>query len=275
MSDYLYQFRQAIEASGLPTPADIHDDAKLHRFSTNGKRGDDSGWYVLHSDGIPAGSFGCWRSGLQLTWCAKSDDDLTNTERQEIRGRVKAMQRQREAEQARVHEQAMNTAAERLAQSQPVAEYPYLTNKGIKPHGVKALDGRLVIPVRDSAGTLRSLQTIGPDGDKRFLAGGKVSGCYFSIGNTNGATALCIAEGFATGATIHEATGLPVAVAFNAGNLLPVAKAMREKFPSLRLILCADDDAETPGNPGLTKATEAARAVGGLVAIPDFGRAAA
>ena len=91
------------------------------------------------------------------------------------------------------------------------------------------------------------------------------------MGNPEGAAALCIAEGFATGATIHEATGYPVAVAFNAGNLVPVAKAIRERFAELRLIVCADDDAAAEGNPGISKATEAAGSVGGLVAIPDFG----
>ena len=119
-------------------------------------------------------------------------------------------------------------------------------------------------------GALHSLQFISEDGGKRFLSGGRVVGCYFSIGQTQDAAALCIAEGFATGATIFEATGYPVAVAFNAGNLLAVAKAMREKFPDLPLIVCADDDRNTDGNPGLTKATEAARAVGGLLVIPEF-----
>lgn len=115
-------------------------------------------------------------------------------------------------------------------------------------------------------------QFIGPDGDKRFLTGGRVAGCYFSMGNAKGAAALCIAEGFATGATIHVATGYPVAVAFAAGNLGPVAKAMRKRFAGLRLIICTDDDVATKGNPGITNATEAARSVVGLVAIPDFGK---
>ena len=82
---------------------------------------------------------------------------------------------------------------------------------------------------------------------------------------------MCIAEGYATGASIHEATGAAVAVAFHAGNLVPVARALRTKFPDLRLIVCADDDVNTPGNPGLAKANEAAQAVGALLAIPDFG----
>ena len=90
------------------------------------------------------------------------------------------------------------------------------------------------------------------------------------MGTTNGAAALCIAEGFATGATIHAATGLPVAVAFDAGNLEAVAVAMRQKLPDMPIIVCADDDL-TASNPGLTKARAAALAVDGKLAIPNFG----
>jgi len=92
---------------------------------------------------------------------------------------------------------------------------------------------------------------------------------WYPIGPLNGT--VCIAEGFATAMSIHEATGHAVAVAFDAANLEPVAKSLRKKFPDVGLILCADDDDKTVGNPGLTKAAEAARAVGGLVAVPDFG----
>ena len=100
--------------------------------------------------------------------------------------------------------------------------------------------------------------------------GGRVSGCYFSIGSIQDAKVLCIAEGFSTGATVHEATDYPIAVAFNVGNLLAVATTMREKFPELTLILCADDDYKVDGNPGLTRATEAAQQVNGLLAVPKF-----
>jgi len=147
---------------------------------------------------------------------------------------------------------------------------PYLTRKGIKAHDARLSRGALTIPLRDG-GKIHSLQFIEADGDKKFLHGGRITGCYFSIGTTKGAAALCICEGFATGASINESTGLPVAVAFNAGNLEAVAKAMRVKFPDLPVIVCADDDYRTAGNPGLTKATAAALGVAGVLAIPDFG----
>lgn len=265
------QFRDAIQAAGLIPPADIEADGKLRRFSSNGKKADDAGWYLLHDDGIPAGSFGDWRTGIMQTWRADIGRTLTPAEEAAHRAKVETMRREREAEEARRKSEAKAKAAAIWQKGEPATgDYPYLTRKGIKASGAKLYNDALLIPMR-ADGDIHSLQFIGPDGDKRFLTGGRVKGCYFSIGNPKDAAALCIAEGFATGATIHETTGYPVAVAFNAGNVGPVAKVMREKFPDLPLILCADDDTQTEGNPGLTAATEAARSVGGLLAIPDFG----
>lgn len=266
----IQQFQDAIRSAGLTPPDMIEADGRLRRFASNGKRGDDAGWYLLHGDGIPAGSFGDWRTGFAETWRADIGRTLTPAEEAAHRAKVDTMRREREAEQAKRKAEAQ-TNAETINNTAPPApdDYAYLTRKGIKAHGAKVHQGKLVIPMR-ADGKIHSLQFIGPDGDKRFLTGGRVAGCYFSIGNTRDAAALCIAEGFATGASIHEATGYPVAVAFNAGNLMAVAKAMRQKFPDLPLILCADDDRHTPENPGLMKATEAARAVGGLLVIPEF-----
>lgn len=271
MHDAIGQFRDAIKSAGLIPPEVIEPDGKLRRFASNGKLGDDAGWYVLHDDGIPAGSFGDWRNGFSQTWRADIGRKLTHAEYAEHRARVEAIQREREAEDAKCKAEAAAKAAAIWKAAKPAtADYPYLTRKGINAHGVRLHNDALVIPMRDG-GEIHSLQFIGPDGDKRFLTGGRVAGCYYSIGTTTGAVALCIAEGFATGATIHEATGYPVAVAFNAGNLEAAVRALRAKFPDLALIVCADDDANTAGNPGLTRAREAAQAVGGLVAIPDFG----
>ena len=148
-------------------------------------------------------------------------------------------------------------------------DHPYLLAKSVGTHGIRQRADELVIPMRDASGELYSLQFISPAGTKRYLAGGRVRGCYFSIGKPNGV--ICVAEGFATAASVHETSGHAVAVAFNAGNLEPVARAIRAKLPNIRIVVCADDDYRTPGNPGLAKGTEAARAVGGVMAIPDFG----
>ena len=112
MSDPIEHFRLAIAAAGLPTPTEIITGGAIHRFSTNGKRGDDSGWYMLHTDGIAAGAFGCWRTGLQSTWCAKSDHAMTDAERDANRNRIAAMKVQRDAQILATQQQASQTAAE-------------------------------------------------------------------------------------------------------------------------------------------------------------------
>lgn len=268
MNAVIEQFSSAIAAAGLEAPDSINPDGAIHRFSTNGKPRDDSGWYMLHTDGIAAGAFGCWREGLQSTWCAKSDSTMTAAEREAHRQRVKAMQAQREAELIQRQQSAATDAARRWQGATNCTRHAYLTAKGVQAHGVKIEGENLLIPMRDTTGTLHSLQTITPDGDKRFLSGGRVKGCYHSIGQPAGVLIVC--EGYATGASIHEATGHAVAVAFNAGNLEGVAVALRTKYPAIKIIVAADDDWQTDGNPGLTKATAAAQAVGGLLAVPVF-----
>jgi putative DNA primase/helicase len=268
MNDYLQQFRQTIEAAGLMPPAEMIDDGKLHRFSSNGKRGDDSGWYVLHGDGVPSGAFGCWRSGLESKWCAKSEHDLSATERNAMREHIRTALRQREAERVQRHAEAKNAAAALLAKSEPATTHAYLSAKGIKAHGTRQDGGRLLVPMRDTDGVLHSVQTIEADGSKRFLLGGRAKGCYFSIGKPDGGLIVC--EGFATGASIHEATGRAVAVAFNADNMEAVTLALRAKYPALAITLAADDDHLTTGNPGVFHAKAAALAVGGMMALPVF-----
>ena len=270
MSDPIEHFRLAIAAAGLEAPDSINANGAIHRFSTNGKRGDDSGWYMLHTDGIAAGAFGCWRTGLQSSWCAKSDNAMTDAQREAHRQRINAMKAQREADLQASQQQASQTAAALWQKATPApAAHEYLTRKGIKRHGAKFDGQRLLIPMRDTDGKLHSLQTIAPDGEKRFMPGGRVKGCYHSIGKPAGVLIVC--EGYATGASLHEATGHAVAVAFNAGNLLAVALALRAKYSALKIIVVADDDHQTQGNPGMAKATAAALAVGGYLIKPQFG----
>lgn len=268
MNDVIDQFRQAIAAAGLTPPDEINDDGVIHRFSTNGRPRDDSGWYCLHSDGIAAGSFGDWREGFTQSWCSKSDTAMTEAERQANRERVQAMQRQREADLVLRQTQAAHDAAKRWTAAKPCTQHDYLTRKSIMPHGVKIEGDKLLIPMRTTDGTIHSLQTIAPDGTKLFMSGGRVKGCYFSIGKPAGVLIVC--EGFATGASIHEATGSAVAIAFNAGNLGAVATALRDRHPAQKIIIAGDDDHLTADNPGLTKARAAALAVNGYLAMPEF-----
>jgi len=205
---------------------------------------------------------------MSQTWCSKAQDTMTEAERTAYRQRMDAIRAQRDADKAQRQQEAAGQAAQRWQAATPATAHPYLTRRGIKAHGVRVEGDALLIPLRDASGAIRSLQSIDAEGGKRFMTGGQVAGCYHAIGKPEGALIVC--EGYATGASIHEATGQAVAVAFNAGNLLAVAQALRSKYPAMRLIVAADDDWRTEGNPGITKATEAAQAVGALLAVPRF-----
>lgn len=197
------------------------------------------------------------------------DREITPEQRKAYAKRMDALRRQHDAEQRQRQAAAAAAALVRWSAAQRAGEHPYLLAKGVRSQGLRVeASHTLLVPLRDAAGALHSLQSIAPDGVKRFMPSGKVKGCYHSIGTPSGRLVVC--EGYATGATIHEDTGHAVAVAFNSGNLLPVAKVLRAKFPCITLVIAADDDWKTEGNPGLSAATEAARAVGGLLAVPNF-----
>lgn len=249
---------------------DLVPDGKLRRYRVEGdKAGSANGWFVLHSHPILAGAFGSWKTGESHNWREVRDRPPTRQEREQLRQAMQAAQSARVVEQAAVHEQARQKADRLWQRARPATNmHPYLERKRIAAIGIRRLRDMLLIPARDAGGTLHTLQFIGPDGAKRFLSGGRIAGCYYAMGRPAGVLLLC--EGYATGATLHQATGHAVAVAFNCGNLPAVARALHAKFPALRILVCADDDARTPGNPGVTRAQDAARAVGGAVVVPRF-----
>jgi len=200
------------------------------------------------------GCFGDWSSGLSETWQAKWEKPFSPSERAASTRRVEEARKHAAAERQQQYADAAAKAASIWEEAEPANDgHPYLVRKGIEANGARLHRSALVIPVR-SGSELHPLQFIAEDGRKQFLSGGRMSGVYFSIGTIQGADALCIAEEFATGATVHQATGYPVAVAFHAGNLESVVIAVRRKLPNLPLTICADDDADTEGNPGITKA---------------------
>lgn len=262
----------AMVSVGLEPNKDIDmvPDGKLRRYRVRGdKAGSKNGWYVLHEHPILAGAFGSWKTGESHNWREVRDRPPTHDEREALRGAMQAAQAARVLEQATVHEQAREKAERLWSRAKPATNaHPYLQRKRVEAIGIRQLRDMLLIPARDAGGKLHTLQFIGPDGSKRFLTGGRIAGCYFSAGRPLDALVLC--EGYATAATLFRATGWACAATFSCGNLLPVARALRAKFPRMRIIVAADNDVATPGNPGLTKATEAARAVGGFVVAPHF-----
>ena len=262
-------FHAAIAGAGLQPPDVIHADGALHRYSPTGKRSDTSAWYVLHADGVAAGVFGCWKAGLTSTWCSKADNDMSAAERSSHRERIKAMRAQRDADEKQRQQCEADKARSRWLAAVTPGQHPYLAHKGVRAYGIRQDGDVLLVPLRCTSGLLHSLQTINAKGDKRYR--GRKKGCYHGLGRPQGL--VVVAEGFATAASIHEATGHAVACAFDSGNLLPVATALRRKYPDLVLVLAADDDHRTEGNPGITAATAAALAVGGYLVKPQFSAA--
>ncbi|MCP5458713.1 MAG: DUF1738 domain-containing protein [Gammaproteobacteria bacterium] len=254
-------------------PEVIVFDGQLHRFQVEGdKKGRRNGWYVFYGDGVPAGRFGSWKTGHSESWCAGADPALGPAERQAWERQLAAAQaRRRQIEQAQ-QAAARQRAAQLWQQTRyrVDAQHPYLLSKQIPALGVRQLGSLLVVPVSDIQGGLHGLQFIAPDGGKRFLTHGATEGHCHVLGSLAGAPSILICEGYATAVSLRQASGLPVVLAFNAGNLLPVARQIHRHFPTAHLLFAADDDRNTFGNPGRTLAEQAAQAVAGRVIWPDF-----
>lgn len=148
---------------------------------------------------------------------------------------------------------AAEVARQNWRTAQPVDRHPYLEAKQVQSYGLRQLGRRLLIPAYDAHGHLWTYQAIDEDGQKRFLKGGRKQGCYFPIGSKPKRW-LVLAEGYATGASLYESLGLPVGVCFDCGNLQSVAEALAKQLPNTSMVIAADNDVHTPGNPGITKA---------------------
>lgn len=279
MTDWEQGFRAAMAEHGLVYDGPIIRDGRKHRIQVKGDRKANSE-YKLYADEPPAGWFRCYkRLPDAVSWSTKSDSwkGLTAEQREELKRR--ARERRRAEDAARAKKQAEAAArAKRHEQERRDADpsHPYLVKKGVQPYrGLKQIGPRLFIPLYGPEGKIVGGQFIDREGEKRFIVGMKSSGAYFPIGGKPERT-IVVAEGYATGATIHEATGLPVAVALDCGNLMRVGEMLRGKLgPKMEIVFAADDDRKTlkpVRNPGVTYATAAAEAVRGAVALPPWPR---
>ena len=233
------------------------------------KSGKKSGAYTFHSDGVPSGFIENHKTGERTNWCSKESSILTNDERRANSQRIEADKRQRQEEEKAKYEQTANQCQTQWP-NLPIAtnEHPYLKLKGVEAIGLRLLNNLLVVPLCNTRGDLKSWQTIDDGGEKRFATGGQKKGHYHTIGTPQDLIYVC--EGYATGATIHALTGQAVAVAFDAGNLNPVAKLLSKYQPNIKVIIAADNDHTKEPNVGLDKATQAAKELGLELVIPTF-----
>ncbi|MFM5872630.1 DUF927 domain-containing protein [Aeromonas veronii] len=125
--------------------------------------------------------------------------------------------------------------------------------------------GSLVIPLTDEDDQLVNVQLIDPQGEKRYLAGGQKAGAFHRL---TGGLRVAICEGYATGVSVHLATGATVYCAMDASNLLAVAEIAKRREGAEPILIAGDNDAHIDGNPGQAKAQEAATAIGGLICLP-------
>ena len=255
-------------ASGRRAPVPVMDGS-LHRFHVSGdKSGTRNGWYVGFLDHIASGAFGSWKAGQTGTWCSRQPADPIEGE--QVRQRIEQAKAQRHAEQQHRHQQAAEKAQGIWQRAQPAnPSHAYLVAKQVPAYGLRQRGHTLLVPLYAN-GQLVNLQFIQPDGSKRFLSGGQVKGTYSPIGRMLPGKPSYLCEGWATGATLHQHTGCPVACAMNAGNLLPAGQQLKARYPDLALIVAGDDDRLTEGNPGRTKAIEAAATLGALVLFPEW-----
>ncbi|MGO2133101.1 MAG: toprim domain-containing protein [Halomonas sp.] len=258
---------EALSAHGV-TGLAITADGEIHRFDhPDKKRGNLSGWYVVPTHEIAV--YGFWHTGEQQTVTLRGEHDPAAAEqaRQAADKARRQRQQQRDRDQARTAEQAR-----RVWLKAPIAltGHPYLVAKGVGVHGLKERQRELLVPLY-ADGKLVNLQRINDDGRKRFLKGGRITGAASLVGKIAGAQAVYLCEGWATAATIHESTGCPVVAAMNAGNLLHVARRLRAALPDeVRIIVAADNDQHTEGNPGIAAGRLAADAIRADLTWPRF-----
>lgn len=284
LDNLLAEARTALITVGLEPPEIPLDREGAYRFSTNGKPRDDGGWlYASHgtgSSGLPwlqvtagdARKTGDVETPLIVFKSWECDGwKLSKKEVQQLHNEQEEHRKALTAHQQESAEKTSQRAASDYQKAKPAtARHGYLKKKGIKPHGLRALSGSLLVPVRDINGKLWSLQSIDKDGNKRFLPGGRIKGNFALLGEIRSKQPVYLCEGWATGASIHELTGAAVVVAFNAGNLAPVAAALYKKYPEAQFLIAGDDDHKTEGNPGRKKAEMAAAAIHASTLFPRF-----
>ncbi len=275
--DTLDAFSTAMHEAGMIVNEPLIADGLLHRCHVEGdKPGSKNGAYCLHMDGLPSGYFEHWKTGIKSTWCQSGKRyPMTMAMRQQI----EQARQQRQSEQQQAHRLAAEKARFVWGRGNPImtqSEHPYLIKKQVQPHGLRMVrDGVLMVPLFNEVADIVNMQFIDAEGNKQFLSGGQKKGRFSTVGFDiellpwmGNCVRLIICEGWATGASLYEDTGTPVIVAMDAGNLEPVAVAMRNIFNrpiKTEIIIAGDNDLSGKGQ---ESARKAALACGGKYIIP-------
>lgn len=278
IADIIAEFIGFMESEGVRAVEPIAQrlaTGELIRFCCDGDgKGRRNGYAILYADGVPAGAFGNYKSGIKRKWKSNAQSGLTPQERAALAAEWTAAKAKRDEERLITQREVAAAAGDLWKGAKPVGDdHGYLVAKAMPPRRWRVHDGNLLIPMFDCDGSLWNLQRIAHDGTKRFLKGGRTDGLFTVIGEFSSRyERVGIGEGVATMDAVHRATGYPCIVAFTASNLSPVARLWADLRPDLDFIMCADDDAhlEAAGkeNQGKVAAINAAREIGARVAFP-------
>lgn len=266
--NYTQHFIEAIHQADVPFNEDIIGDGIIHRFST-GKKSRKDGWYVFY--GL-AGAFGDWSRDIHEKWSLRNSQ-VSGLDKEQIFEQIEKAKKIAEEERFQRRQVLFLTALDALHKwhtFSETGESSYLKRKKVDPLGVRFCKEYLIIPIRDVAGKLWSLQWIGADGTKRFLTGARKKGCFHHMGNLEDGQPIIITEGYATGASVYMATQKATVIAFDARNLEPVIDELKRAYPKSPLVIAGDDDCWKEVNVGREKAEETAKKHGCLVVFPQF-----
>ncbi len=281
----MQELLQHLNNEGFYSVRNVVPDGKLHRFKVDQDDHKESGFYTAYENhSIKTGQpyyvmvYGSWRSGESQTFCTFSGV-MTKEDRKVMQKKTDELKKKEAAHRLQVQEQVAEEVQKKLESCQRTGISEYLNRKQISSSDLGLYyeaDGDIYVPLKDVAGKTWSFQKIQENGGKFFFPSGRVSGNFHTIGDPESSDTIYIAEGLATAGSVRIATGQPVVVAFNSANLVPVATALREKYPNKSLIICGDHDRwttksdGTPYNPGKEKAEEAAKASMATAIFPEF-----
>ena len=264
------EFLNSIKSAGVLENTVIADGQK-HRIAVDGDKGkEQSGFYVLHADGVANGYFMNNRTGEEIKWSSKehSYNSMTPEEKAEMKALYQARKAEREQEDKILTEKAEKALYAKFMNKEAINEHTYLSNKMIEPtqNIYAGNDNTITVPLYNVDGRLKSAQYISEDGEKRFAKNTNKVGAFHIIdGNAadlKSATSIIVAEGYATAASINEAIkepGLKVIAAMSANNLEHTVKAITDKYPAINIVIAADNDLNNKiGNIGLNAANAVA-----------------
>ncbi|WP_409408764.1 toprim domain-containing protein [Acidithiobacillus ferriphilus] len=269
LDDQCLTFFEALKGAGVApsSPSELVADGRLHRHHVEGdRRGTRNGWHILHVDAPASGAGGSWKSGVRVTWCARSRQALSAAELAILRRRIEQERAAAQAERDTQHRKAARIGAWVWNHARaPDPAHGYLCRKGLQPGIARQRGDALVLPVLDFSGYLRGVQYIRPDGQKRFLRGMKKTSAFIPVvERPNGTHPIWIAEGWATACTLQALRPFVCVIAgIDAGNILAVAMEARRRWPKLDIVICPDFDPV-----GTTKGRDAALAARACILPP-------